>query len=85
MGRMVGATASFTKPYVGNKKSQSETARVVSVVTSGNSSLAKLAERRKAVVVDELCVSPGSNRLGVALTRASFKDDEDRKGSRVAG
>ncbi len=85
MGWMVGSTARFTTPCLGKKKSQGERARLVPAIESGNSSLAKLAEWRKVGVGDELCNSPGSNRLGVALTRVSFPADEDRKEPGVAG
>ncbi len=54
MCRMVGSPARFSVHGVGNKKSEGETARLVSATASGNARLAKLAERRKAAVADKL-------------------------------
>ena len=85
MGRLVGSPARFSAYRVGNKKSEGETARLVSTVAGGNVRLAKLAKKRKTVVVDELFISPAGGSLGVALTRVSFTGDEGRKGSCLAG
>lgn len=85
MGRLVGSPARLSTDRVGNKKSEGETARLVSTVASGNARLAELAERRKAAVGDELSVSPTGSSLGVALTSASFADDEGRKDPCLAG